>query len=417
MRDAELIIVGGGPAAMAAAVSAYENGIKNIVILERADRLGGILTQCIHPGFGLVYFEEDLTGPEYAARFVKLTEEANARVMLDTMVIGISRDSSGLTVTALNKINGAMRLKTGAVVLAMGCRERTRGAINIPGARPAGVITAGAAQRFVNLGGYLPGKKIVVLGSGDIGLIMARRLTLEGAEVIAVLEAMPYSGGLKRNIAQCLEDYKIPLRLSHTVIRIHGLERVEGVTAAMVDENLSPVPGTEEFIDCDTLMLSIGLIPENELSRKCGVEIDRITGGPVVDDTMQTSVPGVFACGNVCHVHDLVDYATRESILAGKCAAEYIKNGVIEKTYTETKAVRGVRYVVPQKIGARGEPVRLFFRVSGVMMNMTVRVYLNGDLIKTQKKRYAAPGEMEYVDIEPEFIKPGIIELEAVGGE
>jgi len=361
MKETDLVVVGGGPAAMAAAVSACENGIGGVVILERADRLGGILSQCIHPGFGIVYFKEELTGPEYAARYIKLLSLTGAEVMLNTMALDVSPDAGGLKITVASKNKGLFELKAKAAILAMGCRERTRGAINIPGTRPAGVITAGAAQRFVNLEGFLPGKEVVVLGSGDIGLIMARRMTLEGAKVKAVLEAMPYSGGLKRNIAQCLEDFDIPLMLSRTVVRIHGAERVEGVTAASVGGDSKPIAGTEEYIPCDTLMLSIGLIPENELSRKCGVVIDGATGGPAVDERMQTSVPGLFACGNVVHVHDLVDYATEESILAGRRAADYVKGARPFKQTVSTSAGRGIRYVVPQTIDADAkENTRLF---------------------------------------------------------
>ena len=414
MTDIDLLVIGGGPAAMAAAVSAHDNGIKNILLIERADRLGGILPQCIHPGFGLVYFKEDLTGPEYAARFVKLVSDAKINVKLNTMALRIEPGESALIATVSNKTDGAMRIKTRAVVLAMGCRERTRGAINIPGARPSGVMTAGTAQRFVNLEGYLPGNEIVVLGSGDIGLIMSRRMTLEGARVISVLEAMPYSGGLKRNIVQCLEDYDIPLKLSHTVVRIHGTRRIEGVTSAWVDKNFKPVAGTEEYIPCDMLMLSVGLIPENELSRKCGIILDAATGGPEVDDSMQTSVPGIFACGNVVHVHDLVDYATQESVLAGRRAAEYILGKCSVGGVISTIAGRGVRYIVPQRINAGAQsPVRLFYRVTDVMSNITATVKKDGEIIKKIKRRHAAPGEMETIDIETEFLQTtGTLSLE-----
>lgn len=327
MRDIDLVVIGGGPAGMAAAVEARKNGVLDIVILEREGALGGILQQCIHNGFGLQYFGEELTGPEYAWRFIERVKELNISYCLDTTVLHMEADK---TVTAINSIDGLFRLKAKAIILSMGCRERTRGALNIPGARPAGIYTAGTAQKYVNILGYLPGKSVVILGSGDIGLIMARRMTLEGAEVKMVCELQPYSGGLTRNIIQCLDDFNIPLKLSHTVVRIHGKERVEGVTVAQVDENRRPMLETSEYVECDTLLLSVGLIPENELSREAGINLDATTSGPIVNDCMETSTEGVFACGNVVHVHDLVDHVSKEGARAGECASRYIQKISLE---------------------------------------------------------------------------------------
>lgn len=322
MRTCDVVIIGGGPAGLAAAVSARENGIEDILIIERDKELGGILNQCIHNGFGLHTFKEELTGPEYADRFIKQVEELAIPYKLDTMVVDVTAEKM---VTAMNREDGVFLIQAKTIILAMGCRERSRGALNIPGYRPAGIFSAGTAQRLVNMDGYMPGKEVVILGSGDIGLIMARRMSLEGAKVKVVAELMPRSGGLKRNIVQCLDDFGIPLKLSHTVVDIKGKERVEGVTLAQVDDNLKPIPGTEEFYSCDTLLLSVGLIPENELSRGMGVEINPTTNGPVVNDKLETNIEGVFACGNVLHVHELVDHVSEEAKRAGRNAAEYVK--------------------------------------------------------------------------------------------
>lgn len=422
----DLIIIGGGPAGLAAAVSARDNGIDSILILERDIRLGGILNQCIHNGFGLHTFKEELTGPEYAARYIDQVLERNIEYKLGTMVMDISPEK---VVTAMNRTDGMFQIQAKAVILAMGCRERSRGALNIPGYRPAGIYSAGTAQRLVNMEGFMPGKEVVILGSGDIGLIMARRMTLEGAKVKVVAELMPYSGGLKRNIVQCLNDFDIPLKLSHTVVDIEGKNRVEAVTIAEVGSDMKPIPGTEERYTCDTLLLSCGLIPENELSRSAGVDISPVTSGPVVDDSFQTSIPGVFACGNVLHVHDLVDFVSQEAAAAGESAAAYIKAysscpspapSVTEKTevYADKDSLQGgirevplspcggVRYTVPEFIRPElmNELVTVRFRVGDVYKDKAVVVYLDDEEIMRRKKNVMAPGEMEQIVLQKKKI-------------
>lgn len=389
----ELVIIGGGPAGMSAAVAAYESGIRDILILERDENLGGILQQCIHNGFGLHKFKEELTGPEYALRYEDRVKELGIEYKLSTMVLDITSDK---VITATNQSEGIFQLKAKAIILAMGCRERSKGALNIAGTRPAGIFSAGTAQKFVNIKGYMPGKNVVILGSGDIGLIMARRMTLEGARVHAVCELMPYSGGLARNIEQCLNDFNIPLKLSHTVVEIHGKERLEGVTIAKVDEMRKPIEETKEYIPCDTLLLSVGLIPENELSASAGVSIDSITNGALVDQDRQTSIEGIFACGNVLHVHDLVDFVSEEAEIAGKSAAEYINNSVGGDLEIPIKTDGKIRYTVPQKI-TKNKDVNVYFRVSDVFKNVKINVYDGKNLIFTKKKAKVAPGEMESV--------------------
>ena len=380
---------------MSAAVAAYECGIRDMVILERDENLGGILQQCIHNGFGLHKFGEELTGPEYAWKYEQKVRELNIPVKLNTMVLDITEDN---VITATNCEDGIFQIQAKAIILAMGCRERAKGALNIAGYRPAGIYSAGTAQKFVNIKGYMPGKNVVILGSGDIGLIMARRMTLEGAKVNAVCELMPYSGGLARNIEQCLNDFNIPLKLSHTVVEIHGKERVEGVTIAKVDEKRRPIEESKEFIPCDTLLLSVGLIPENELTKSAGIDISAITNGAVVDQDRQTSAEGVFACGNVLHVHDLVDFVSEEAEIAGKSAAQYIKGETEDAVDVNIKTDGKIRYTVPQKI-TKDKDVTVFFRVADVYKNVKVNVVKNGEKVYSKKKIKVAPGEMESVKL------------------
>jgi len=399
MLNYDIVVIGGGPAGLAAAIEAHKNGAENILVLERDRELGGILQQCIHNGFGLHVFKEELTGPEYAERFIQELKDMNIEYKLDTMVLDINEDK---LITAINTTDGLIHIQAKAIVLAMGCRERTRGAIHIPGTRPAGVMTAGTAQRFVNMEGYMVGKKVVILGSGDIGLIMARRMTLEGAKVEAVVELMPYSGGLTRNIVQCLEDFNIPLLLSHTIINIEGRDRVEGVTIAKVDENRKPIPGTEKHFECDTVLLSVGLIPENELSKNVGIKINRITGGPDVNESMETSIEGIFACGNVVHVHDLVDWVTEESTRAGRNAARYVLGQLkSEDNIVELKPGKGIRYIVPQtaRLSNVEDKLLLYMRVDDIYENMKMVIKVDGKELRSIKKRHVAPGEMESVNI------------------
>ncbi len=408
MLNYDIVIVGGGPAGLAAAVSAKENGVDSILVLERDQELGGILNQCIHNGFGLHTFKEELTGPEYAARYIEQLEEAKIEYKLNTMVIDITEDK---TVTAMNRADGLFEIQAKAIILAMGCRERSRGALNIPGYRPAGIYSAGTAQRLVNMEGCLPGREVVILGSGDIGLIMARRMTLEGAKVQVVAELLPYSGGLKRNIVQCLDDFGIPLKLSHTVVDIEGKERVSGVTIAKVDQNRKPIPGTDKHYTCDTLLLSCGLIPENELSTSLGVEISPVTAGPLVNESLETNVEGVFACGNVLHVHDLVDFVSQEAKAAGKHAAAYVRGGARHLLFDGEDipivAEEGVRYTVPKTIHPQRmeENHTVRFRVGDVYQNCYVSVYLNQERIVHRKRQVIVPGEMEEVVLKREELK------------
>jgi len=399
MKNYDLVIIGGGPAGLAAAKSAFDNGLRDILILERDRELGGILNQCIHNGFGLHYFKEELTGPEYAGRFIKMLEGTTIDVMSDTMVLDITQDR---TIHAVNTKDGYVTISAKAIILAMGCRERTRGAISIPGTRCSGIFTAGAAQRYVNIEGYMVGKKIVILGSGDIGLIMARRMTLEGAKVLACVELMPYSSGLNRNIVQCLDDYGIPLYLSHTITDIIGNDRLEKVIVSEVGPDRAPIPGTEMEFDCDTLLLSVGLIPENELTKSAGIEIDRRTNGPKVYENMQTSVPGIFACGNVVHVHDLVDFVTAESEKAGKSAAEFI----LGEEKSEGRLVtltcgNHVTYTVPQQLRLENmaKTCDVSFRVNRSFHDSRILVKSGDEIIAKFNRTHMAPGEMEHITL------------------
>lgn len=423
MQTVDVLIIGAGPAGLAAAIAAQEAGVKRLLVLEREAEMGGILRQCIHNGFGLHRFQEELTGPEYAQRDIDRVRQLGIEVRCETTVLHVSPSR---TVTAISRQKGVQHFQAGAIVLAMGCRERPRGALAIPGTRCSGIFSAGTAQRFVNLEGYMPGKRVVILGSGDIGLIMARRMTLQGAKVLACVEIMPYSSGLNRNIVQCLHDYDIPLMLSHTVVDIQGRERLEGVTVAQVDARRNPIPGTETHFDCDTLLLSVGLIPENELTKQAGVEMSATTQGAQVDDMLQTSIPGVFACGNVLHVHDLVDFVSAESFKAGKAAASYALHGPRDGQTVLVRDGEGVRGVVPQTIrlpkeGETPEAVQLLFRPACVYENATLRV-LDGDHeIVHVKKRILAPGEMADILLKPEWIaglsgEPLTVRIDAAEG-
>ena len=401
MNTYDIVIVGGGPAGLAAAQAARNRGAESILILERDKELGGILNQCIHNGFGLHTFKEELTGPEYAARFIEKVKAQNIEYRLNTMVIDITHDK---VVTAMSREDGLYQIQAKAIILAMGCRERPRGALNIPGYRPAGIFSAGTAQRLVNMEGYMPGREVVILGSGDIGLIMARRMTLEGAKVKVVAELMPYSGGLKRNIVQCLDDFGIPLKLSHTVVDIDGKERVKGVTLAKVDEHSKPIPGTEEYIPCDTLLLSVGLLPENELSRSAGVELSPLHSGPVVDESLQTNIEGIFACGNVPHVHDLVDYVSEEAAAAGEHAADYVAGKGTESSSEAIQIIPtgGVRYTVPESVHTdkMADKLTVRFRVGAVYKNCYITTYFNDEQVSRRKRPVVAPGEMEQIILE-----------------
>lgn len=415
----DIVIIGGGPAGLAAAISAFDNGIKDVVIIERENRAGGILKQCIHNGFGLSRFKESLTGPEYANRFIREAENRKIKIYTDTTVISLTKDK---TITAINGENGIFEIKANAVILAMGCRERSRGALNIAGTRPAGIFSAGCAQKLVNIKGLLPGKKVVILGSGDIGLIMARRLTLEGAKVLAVCEIMPYSSGLKRNILQCLDDYGIPLYLNHTITRIDGTERVTGVEISRVDENKKPIKGTETYFDCDTVLFSVGLIPENELSKEAGIELSPKTRGAVVSQNRETCIDGVFACGNVLHVHDLVDFVSEESETAGFYAANYVLNGEKEKRLIDVVTGKGISYVLPQKIDKNlSGNVKLYFRVNNSYRDCSLKIIVDGETVLSRKKRVMLPGEMETFILTEQLIseteKTIKVEIENNSGE
>lgn len=411
----QIVVIGGGPAGLAAAVAAYDSGVKDVLILEREDRLGGILNQCIHNGFGLTRFKESLSGPEYAARFIEEVKKRNIEVWTETTVLSLTEDKK---ITAINRENGVFVLQAQAVVLAMGCRERSRGALNVAGSRPAGIYSAGTAQKYVNMKGYLPGKSVVILGSGDIGLIMARRMTLEGAKVHAVCEIMPYSSGLKRNVAQCLDDFGIPLYLNHTITRIDGEKRVTGVEISKVDENRKPIAGTQRYFACDTVLFSVGLIPENELTKLAGIALDLNTRGALVYQNRETLTDGVFACGNVLQVHDLVDFVSEESELAGAFAAKYVMGQRTSRDEVDVRNGKNVSYVVPQKLDKNiSGNVKLFFRVRNTFKNCTVTVKCGDEILLQRKKRIVVPGEMETLLLTQEKIAAvnGTVEVSLEG--
>ena len=404
MLKHKIVVIGGGPAGMAAAVAAWDNGEKDVVIIDREAELGGILCQCIHNGFGLHKLGRELTGPEYAYVYYQKIVQRNIKVYCETTVNDIQSKLNKKIITAQNK-NGIMNINADAVILAMGCRERSRGALNICGERPAGVFSAGCAQKLMNCYGYKIGRRVVILGSGDIGLIMARRLTLQGSTVEAVCEIMPYSSGLKRNIVQCLDDFGISLYLNTTVVKVHGKNRVEGVTISQVDENKNPIVDTYRFIPCDALLTSVGLIPENELAIRLGIRIDPITGGAVVDQYRQTEVKGIFACGNVLQVHDLVDYVSDEAEIAGASAAKYCKGLLKSGMNYQVVPQDHIRYVVPQRLSQYDAEVDLYFRVSNPISKAQITVRMGEQILIKKKKQYLAPGEMEKLTLNAEQMK------------